>query len=84
MSNANTVSGGQHRLSFGDGAVLDLVGSDRSHSEFCAHAYTIPNHSGWLVFTRFNSCRAQLRSADGWTQEQAEVVARVLDGEVVL
>jgi hypothetical protein len=49
-----------------------------------ASAYTVPVPSGWLVYTRYHSCRASLRMADGWTADQAEAVARILDGEVVL
>lgn len=81
MSNANTVHAGQRPLVFGDRPVGEM---QYTVPNMPTCAYTIPNHSGWLVFTRFNSCRAQLRAADGWTQAQAEVMARVLDGEVVL
>jgi hypothetical protein len=74
----------QHRLAFGTPAAADpnaYAGGVRIASPT---AYAVPVSDGWLVYTRFHSCRAYLRTASGWTQEQVDILTRILDGEVVL
>ena len=82
MSDTNTVHNGQHRLAFGEHPPESRYANDVQTA--ANKAYTVPVPGGWLLYTRFHSCRARLLESSGWTQEQAEVVARVIDGDIVL
>jgi len=74
----------QHRLAFGTPAAPDPNAYSGGVRIASPVAYSVPTQDGWLVYTRFHSCRAHLHRAAGWTQEQVDTVLRVLDGEVVL
>lgn len=82
MSDTNTVHNGQHRLAFGNRPPESTYSNGVQTA--ANKAYTVPVPGGWLLYTRFHSCRARLLEDAGWTQEKADTVARILDGDIVL
>ena len=81
----NTVSDAQHKLAFFGPTPTPNPNKHYGGMHASAnYAYSVPAGDGWLIYTRFHSCRAHLRAADGWTQGKVDVVLRIIDGEVVL